>query len=32
MLASLSFILLCQLIGEAVVHGLCLPLPKVSMR
>ncbi|KRQ14642.1 CidA/LrgA family protein [Bradyrhizobium sp. DASA03076] len=27
MLASLSLILLCQLIGEAVVRGLGLPLP-----
>jgi putative effector of murein hydrolase LrgA (UPF0299 family) len=27
MLASLSLVLLCQLIGEAVVHGLGLPLP-----
>src|SRR3954451_21448642 len=27
MLASLGLILLCQLIGEAVVHGLGLPMP-----
>src|SRR5689334_1595176 len=27
MLASLGLILLCQLIGEAIVHGLGLPLP-----
>jgi len=27
MLASLGLILLCQLIGEVVVHGLGLPLP-----
>ena len=27
MVASLGLILLCQLIGEAVVHGLGLPLP-----
>ncbi|WP_035679947.1 CidA/LrgA family protein, partial [Bradyrhizobium liaoningense] len=27
MLASLGLILLCQLIGEAVVRGLGLPLP-----
>ena len=27
MLASLSLILLCQLIGEVIVHGLGLPLP-----
>ena len=27
MIASLSLILLCQLVGEVIVHGLSLPMP-----